>query len=297
SLTRAIRLSVLLSSLGAFLTPMMTAERKIVDPHSVERLWEEMKESRIQNEIIPDAEGAVNVPPSTPFLTIVMISDTHCDLGEMIEQNLIPYGDVLIHAGDITTLGDAPNLTKFNEELGMLPHPHKIVIAGNHELGFDPEEDESQRKDKHKGFGTPEGWKLLTNCTFLNDSSTVIDGVKFYGSSWHPLAGFPFYRPRDELKEKWEAIPDDVDVLITHSPPIGQLDRYLQVERWGCLYLLEKVEEFRPSLHVFGHVHDSYGAVKNDHTIFVNAASQKRASEDGIKRFNRPLIAYIPMKE
>ncbi|GMS87859.1 hypothetical protein PENTCL1PPCAC_10034 [Pristionchus entomophagus] len=272
--------------------------RKVIDPHSVEKLWEEMKVGRVQNTITPDEKGAVNAPPSTPYLTVVMISDTHCELDKMIEQNLIPYGDVLIHAGDITSYGDAENLTKFNEELGKLPHPHKIVIAGNHELGFDPNEDQSLRWDvKDIGKGTPEGWKLLTNCTFLNDSSTVIDGVTFYGSSWHPLSGFPFYQPRDQLKQKWEGIPNNTDVLITHSPPIGHLDLFPTVERWGCRYLLEKVEAVRPALHVFGHTHPCYGSVRNEQTIFVNAASQK-VSLDGLKAigFNRPLIAYIPKK-
>ncbi|GMT37091.1 hypothetical protein PFISCL1PPCAC_28388 [Pristionchus fissidentatus] len=198
----------------------------------------------------------------------------------------------LFTPGDITSYGDAETLMQFNEELGSLPHPNKIVIAGNHELGFDSTEDQSERKDKWQGHGTPEGWKLLTNCTFLNDSSIEIDGVTFYGSSWHPLEGYPFYRPRDELGKKWDRIPENVDVLITHSPPLGQLDLYPPAERWGCRYLLEKVEELRPHLHVFGHVHDCYGAVRNKHTIFVNAASQK-STKDG---FNRPLIAYIPKK-
>uniref|UniRef100_A0A8R1Y5R6 Calcineurin-like phosphoesterase domain-containing protein n=1 Tax=Pristionchus pacificus TaxID=54126 RepID=A0A8R1Y5R6_PRIPA len=286
-------LAVLLFTLGFLPISTMIVERKIVDPNSVERLWSEMRGSRIQDVITPDNDGAVNEPPSTDYLTVVMISDTHCNLGKMIDQNLIPYGDILIHAGDITTYGDAPELIKFNDELGRLSHPHKIVIAGNHELGFDPEEDQSMRKDKYQGQGTADGWKLLTNCTFLNDSSTTIDGVTFYGSSWHPLEGYPFYRPREQLKEKWESIPVGVDVLITHSPPIGHLDLYPPLERWGCRYLLEKVEQLRPLLHVFGHVHHCYGAVKNEHTIFVNAASEK-SSKDG---FNHPLIAYIPKKQ
>lgn len=82
---------------------------------------------------------------------------------------MIPDGDVLVHAGDITSYGDAANLAKFNEELGeislfsrffkinqwdslvseRLPHRHKIVIAGNHELGFDKDEDQSKMLEEH----------------------------------------------------------------------------------------------------------------------------------------------------
>ncbi|KAF8376453.1 hypothetical protein PRIPAC_82882 [Pristionchus pacificus] len=162
------------SCMQAHQLPAMSTEWKKFDPTSVEELWDEMKGSRVQYEITPDRQGAVNAPPSTPYLTIVMISDTHCELKKMIELNMIPDGDVLVHAGDITSYGDAANLAKFNEELERLPHRHKIVIAGNHELGFDKDEDQSKMLEEHHGLGTPEGWKLLTNCTFLNGSTTVV---------------------------------------------------------------------------------------------------------------------------
>ena len=49
----------------------------------------------------------------------------------------IPEGDVLIHAGDFTRCGHLQEVKEFNTWLGTLPHKHKIVIAGNHELSFD----------------------------------------------------------------------------------------------------------------------------------------------------------------
>ncbi|GMS90527.1 hypothetical protein PENTCL1PPCAC_12702, partial [Pristionchus entomophagus] len=130
-------------------------------------------------------------------------------------------GDVLIHAGDITVYGDTHNLTKFNEELGRLPHPHKLVIAGNHELGFDPNEDQCLRWDVNDIVRTSDSFfPVMRSRICLIKNIIHIDGVKFYGSSWHPLSGFPFYQPRGQLKQKWENIPDNTDVLITHSPPI-----------------------------------------------------------------------------
>ncbi|VDL82700.1 unnamed protein product [Nippostrongylus brasiliensis] len=143
----------------------------------------------------------------------------------------IPDGDVLVHAGDLTNYGSEEELKKLNDELGeaqiyldsgRLPHKHKLIIAGNHDLGFDDEEDLSERLPRYKDQGTPKGYNLLTNATYLQDSGVEIDGVKFYGSSWHPLYGYPFYRPRPELKAKWEKLPSDVDVLITHTPALGE---------------------------------------------------------------------------
>lgn len=43
----------------------------------------------------------------------------------------------MIHAGDFTRCGHLQEVKDFNNWLGTLPHKHKIVIAGNHELSFD----------------------------------------------------------------------------------------------------------------------------------------------------------------
>lgn len=49
----------------------------------------------------------------------------------------IPDGDIFIHAGDFTKCGRQVEVIDFNNWIGLLPHKHKLVIAGNHELSFD----------------------------------------------------------------------------------------------------------------------------------------------------------------
>ena len=68
-------------------------------------------------------------------------------------------------------------MRQFNSELGSLLHRYKIVIAGNHELGFEDDQDEVNLMPyfKRESFGTPEGYKLLTNCTYLMNSSIEVD--------------------------------------------------------------------------------------------------------------------------
>lgn len=66
-------------------------------------------------------------------MKIVLIADTH----EQHEAFDIPCGDVLVHAGDFTYLGERGAVEEFNKWLGGLPHPRKIVICGNHELTFE----------------------------------------------------------------------------------------------------------------------------------------------------------------
>ncbi|KAL6743287.1 hypothetical protein Aduo_016343 [Ancylostoma duodenale] len=260
-----------------------------VDPNSEEDYWETIKATKVQLPVEVNSKGEVNSPPSVPHLKVVCISDTHDQL-DLVKD--IPDGDVLIHAGDLTNYGSERELKKVNEELGRLPHKHKLIVAGNHDLGFDDSEDPKGRLEKYRGQGTPKGYLLLTNVTYLQDKGVEIEGVKFFGSSWHPLYGYPFYRPRSELKKKWKVLPSNLDVLITHTPALGYLDTFGD-ERWGCRYLLEEIEDrVKPKFHVFGHVHERYGALSNGATIFVNAAQAAKNN----KIANKPLIFYIPKK-
>ncbi|KAK6767090.1 hypothetical protein RB195_026391 [Necator americanus] len=247
------------------------------DPNSEEEYWETIKATKVQLPVQVNSKGEINPPPAVPHLKVVCISDTHNQLDQVKE---IPDGDVLIHAGDLTNYGSEEELKKFNDEIG------------NHDLGFDDTENLKERLEQYRGQGTSRGYLLLTNATWLHDKGVEIDGVNFFGSSWHPLYGYPFYRPRPELEEKWKVLPSNLDVLITHSPALGYLDAFGD-ERWGCRYLLKEIEErVKPKYHVFGHIHERHGVLSNGPTTFVNAAQANRSN----KIANRPLVFYIPKK-
>lgn len=66
-------------------------------------------------------------------MKIVAISDTH----QLHDKVVIPDGDVLVHAGDFTNQGTDGALIKFLTWFSSQPHPYKVFIAGNHELGLD----------------------------------------------------------------------------------------------------------------------------------------------------------------
>ena len=51
----------------------------------------------------------------------------------------MPKGDVLLHAGDFTTIGLEHEIQNFNDWLKELPYQYKVVIAGNHDIPFDVE--------------------------------------------------------------------------------------------------------------------------------------------------------------
>lgn len=199
----------------------------------------------------------------------VAISDTH----SMYRGLIIPAGDVLLHAGDITGRGKTKEIHEFNDWLGTLPHKHKIVIAGNHDWCFYYNEQECR--------------EILTNAIYLQDESVTIDGVKFYGSPWQPeFCNWAFNLPRGQkLKEKWDMIPDDTDVLITHGPAYMKLD-YCEGGNVGCEELAKAVLRVKPEVHLFGHIHEGYGMSLEDGITYINAS----VCTGAYKPTNKPIV-------
>uniref|UniRef100_A0A1B6DNH8 Calcineurin-like phosphoesterase domain-containing protein n=1 Tax=Clastoptera arizonana TaxID=38151 RepID=A0A1B6DNH8_9HEMI len=77
-----------------------------------------------------------------------------------------------------------------------------------------------------------------------------------------------------ECLQKWETIPDETDVLITHTPPIGHGDLCCTGVRAGCVELLATVQKrVKPRYHVFGHIHEGYGISSDGNIIFINAST------------------------
>ncbi|NTU84495.1 MAG: metallophosphoesterase [Chloroflexales bacterium] len=188
-------------------------------------------------------------------MRIVCLADTH----GLHRQVAVPPGDVLVHAGDLTRQGNLDELRDLNTWLGELPHPHKLVIAGNHDWDIQWEPDEARR--------------LLANTTYLCDEAVTIDGLIFYGSPWTPGPGWAFGRSLMALAYHWAELPDGIDVLITHGPPLGALDQNHKGERLGDEALAEAVVRARPRLHIFGHIHEAYGQIAHRGTTFVNASA------------------------
>ncbi|KAH7492255.1 Metallophosphoesterase domain-containing protein 1 [Phytophthora ramorum] len=236
-------------------------------------------------------------PQQKGTLRVVCISDTHAK-----HRNLrnVPEGDVLLHCGDFTNRGTHNEVRDFNNWLGALPHKHKVVIAGNHDVCMDAVEYD-QHWDKafrHTEYNDPSASRaLLTNCTYLENRSVVIDGVKIYGSPMTPpipgrAGAFNVARGFADLQH-WSKVPADVDVLVTHGPPHGILDATFTGLHVGSEALLkETMSRIRPRFHVFGHIHEAYGTSRVGKTVFVNAASNTLLA----KPRHAPVVFDIPIK-
>ncbi|TVZ56932.1 Icc-related predicted phosphoesterase [Lutibacter sp. Hel_I_33_5] len=191
-------------------------------------------------------------------MKIVFISDTHNKHND-IE---IPKGDILIHAGDVSSRGRANEINGFLDWFSKQPHKHKIFIAGNHDFYFE------------RAHNVMVEAKIPDNVIYLNDTGCQIKGVNFWGSPIQPeFYDWAFNRKRgEEIKQHWDLIPKNTDILITHGPPYGILDKTVRGEFVGCEELLKKNIEIKPKVHVFGHIHESYGIIKKNETIYINAS-------------------------
>lgn len=190
-------------------------------------------------------------------MRIVLISDTH----NQHRALQLPEGDLLIHAGDISGRGLQSEVQDFMDWMGRLPYQHKVLIAGNHDFL-------AERNPEQFASMLPEG------VTYLNDSGTEIEGFKVWGSPIQPwFYDWAFNRQRGaDIARHWDLIPADTDILITHGPPHGILDRVQDGQHVGCEELLKKVEAIQPLLHVFGHIHEAHGEEQHGTTRFVNAS-------------------------
>ena len=194
-------------------------------------------------------------------MKITLISDLH----NKYKQLTLPGGDIIICSGDMTSRGYKHEIENFCKWFSNLDnYKHKVFISGNHDFGF--EERPAETYEMIAPF----------NITYLQDSFVVIDGVKIYGTPWQPeFNHWAFNLPKnsDRLQEKWNMIPVDTDILLTHGPPFGILDKVIGGSTsLGCELLLDKVKNIKPKIHVFGHIHTGYGYVRDDNTHFFNAS-------------------------
>jgi len=220
-------------------------------------------------------------------LRIVAISDTH----EQHQQIDLPEGDLLICAGDISFNGRPQAIADFNRWFAAQPHRFKILIAGNHDFLF--EENHAMARDllseeiiyledsgcqllqviDRSPLASREGGLPPLSLVEEDERRQANTLLKFWGSPITPwFFNWAFNRHRGApIRRHWDKIPGDTEILITHGPPAGILDRNSAGEPTGCEDLRLTVDRIKPRLHIFGHIHEAYGVEEHDGTIFVNA--------------------------
>lgn len=182
-----------------------------------------------------------------------MIIDCIADLHGFYPK--LDGGDLLIVAGDLTARDQENEYYWFNDWLCEQEYKKIVIISGNHDNFLQKRNDQSQ---------------FFTVGKYLCDSATEFEGLKIWGSPWtktflgmNPHCKAFTVDTEEELAEKWALIPDDIDILVTHSPSYGMHDGRNSEQRLGSTSLLKKQVRtplFNSlKLHVFGHIHEGYG--------------------------------------
>ena len=173
---------------------------------------------------------------------IFAFADTH---GAHRQLEIHTDTDILICAGDaVEDDMKGGEYDDFLDWFAAQPGKYKIFVPGNHELSFDID-----AADAIRPLFAERGIILL------EDAVDEFDGVVI-GS----ISGNSSIADED--------IPTDLDILVTHYPPMGILD-----EGFGSPEVLNFVLKAKPAYHLFGHVHATAGqSVTSNPSKFINIA-------------------------
>lgn len=237
-------------------------------------------------------------------MKIVAISDIHGTLHNPKDNDFWPEGDVLCICGDIMPLDIQRDtiesivwlVTDFFNWVRELKYDHVLLIAGNHDFVFQTlsvDKNGNHRKPKRvmKKLSAP------TKLILLEDSGCVIADKTFYGTPWCPkLSNWAYYADSEKLTQKFDKIPDNVDVLLTHCPPKVELYGTVLETGWnhmndfGCQELAEAILKKKPKLSIFGHVHSGDHRVRHlGDTIYANVS----AKDEGYEYRRMPTVIEI----
>ena len=205
-------------------------------------------------------------------MKIMFLSDTHGRHLEITElYGELPYVDIIVHSGDCTRYGEFEETDLFMNWFSKQNAKHKVLVAGNHDFVL-------QQMDRRN-------WLLANNygVTYLEDSFINIDGIGIYGSPWSPVFGmWAFMKNRNaELDEVWQKVPTDgsVDLLVTHTPRYGRFDVSVRGNyNVGCEMLANRINDIHPKVHVFGHIHECGGMIKEETEVPIKGMVSLNAS-------------------
>lgn len=193
-------------------------------------------------------------------IKIAATSDIHGFLDGLADQVENADPDILVIAGDINPCRIDINAQDWfvGEFFPLVESLHVPVVAtpGNHDFWL------------NKFLSHSDNANLVVppaNFHLLCDQEATICGLKFYGSPWVPwINGRWCWEGSDEtLKYEFSKIPENVDVLITHSPPVINhkfvdisLDHSKSFWRhFGSNALTQAIKEKAPKVSICGHIH------------------------------------------
>lgn len=219
-------------------------------------------------------------------MKITAIGDLHGD------TPALPGGDLLIVSGDLTARDKAHEYAQFKMWIEKQDYKKKVVIGGNHDTlifngrwVYDKPYDFEYLCDSGTEFEyeekVEEDHKFKGTITYKQKKK-----LKLWGTPWtqwfegvNPLCTAFMLQSEVELAEKYDMIPDDTDILITHGPRFEVLDRTLYKTNAGSKSLLKRVDYLKGKqlkFHIHGHIHEAHGKHEEDGLVTLNVSRMDR---------------------
>lgn len=178
-------------------------------------------------------------------MKIYAVADQHGYLQD------VPECDLLLVAGDITP--DSTDLSWFKEKWmdwrNEQPVKHVLATWGNH--------DPCGELQPHRPI-----WSPQDNTQIVIDGLVEFNGLKIWLTPRSRLFGWTKAFMTDEatMAEAYKAIPQGIDILVTHTPPYGYGDRESRPSTpLGSKALLEAIGRIKPKVVICGHIHGGFG--------------------------------------
>lgn len=182
---------------------------------------------------------------------LALISDTH---GMLPSPETFHGADAIVHAGDI---GPDYLVTDWITKVFLpwreaLPCPLYATL-GNHDF--------------------PDKWGIIREHLLIDQVENVC-GLKTWFSPWSPkFFDWAWMRDEDQLVDLYSQIPDDVEMIVSHSPAWQILDK-IDLRHCGSVTLNERIWQLKKLKYVVcGHIHAARGQLIFNNVYFFNVSS------------------------
>jgi Icc-related predicted phosphoesterase len=112
-----------------------------------------------------------------------------------------------------------------------------------------------------------EQWKTDNNIINIHQKRINLNGLNIVGYHFSPtFIGGSFEKSENEIEKDLTQLENFVDentVFVTHCPAYGILDKTYSNQHVGSKKLLNFIERKNPKIHLFGHIHESFGYIDN----------------------------------
>lgn len=200
-----------------------------------------------------------------------------------MEISKVPEGDVLVICGDVTgnSIYAITQLKDFNNWVDEIAYENNYkgiwLCPGNHDELFDQDINLGQQ--------------LVPRVQVLHHNYLEFEGLNIWFESYQPeFMDWGFNRSDLCRKELFKDIPENTDILISHAPRYGILDKNKYGKSCGDKILGESIDQLKQlKYHIFGHIHDSYGTKQVNGITYVNCS----VMDDDYNVVNKPMVLDI----